>query len=65
MLAKTQHIIPHIVGIINARIHIFILPVSFFTVIHDVEQGKCIRVNKTVHKAVLIFQPFAESISNI
>ena len=64
--AKTKHTAqPARVGITNAAAVHFQLPVSFFTVRSEVEQGQCISENKIVHTAVTQVQPFAVNSSPI
>ena len=55
--------IPIIVGIIKLTAVHLMLPVSLYTVMHEVEQGKWNRTNIIIHTAVDIVQPLATNIS--
>ena len=53
-----QEITPKVVGNRAATSVHFMLPVSFFTVMSDVEQGQCISENSSTHIAVTGVHPF-------
>ena len=62
VLMRKQSVIPTAVGSRNAASVHFKLPVSFFTVSNEVEQGQWKSVKTTVQSAVVNVHPFASKI---